>query len=215
MKRKLLLAILAVLGVVCICAVLFFSFQEEDCFTQTGAKPVIYLYPREETNVDVMLDYDGRLTCTYPKYTGGWSVTARPDGTLTDGAGQSYNYLYWEGEDRNEYDFSRGFCVAGADSAAFLEDALARLGLTRREANEFIVFWLPQLEENPYNLIAFQTDAYTDHARLTVTPEPDTVLRVFMAWKPLDAPVEIEAQPLTAPTREGFTWVEWGGSRVD
>ena len=183
MKRKLLLAILAVLGVVCICAVLFFSFQEEDCFAQTSAKPVIYLYPREETNVDVTLDYDGHLTCTYPKYTGGWSVTARPDGTLTDGAGQSYNYLYWEGEDRNEYDFSRGFCVAGADSAAFLEDALARLGLTRREANEFIVFWLPQLEENPYNLIAFQTDAYTDHARLTVTPEPDTVLRVFMAWK--------------------------------
>ena len=214
MKRKLLLAILAVLGVVCICAVLFFSFQEEDCFTQTGAKPVIYLYPREETNVDVTLDYDGRLTCTYPKYTGGWSVTARPDGTLTDGAGQSYNYLYWEGEDRNEYDFSRGFCVAGADSAAFLEDALARLGLTRREANEFIVFWLPQLEENPYNLIAFQTDAYTDHARLTVTPEPDTVLRVFMAWKPLDAPVEIEAQPLTAPTREGFTLVEWGGAEI-
>ena len=215
MKRKLLLAILAVLGVVCICAVLFFSFLEEDCFAQTGAKPVIYLYPREETNVDVTLDYDGHLTCTYPKYTGGWSVTARPDGTLTDGAGQSYNYLYWEGEDRNEYDFSRGFCVAGADSAAFLEDALARLGLTRREANEFIVFWLPQLEENPYNLIAFQTDAYTDHARLTVPPEPDTVLRVFMAWKPLDAPVEIEAQPLTAPTREGFTLVEWGGSQVD
>ena len=215
MKRKLLLAILAVLGVVCICAVLFFSFQEEDCFAQTSAKPVIYLYPREETNVDVTLDYDGHLTCTYPKYTGGWSVTARPDGTLTDGAGQSYNYLYWEGEDRNECDFSRGFCVAGADSAAFLEDALARLGLTRREANEFIVFWLPQLEENPYNLIAFQTDAYTDHARLTVTPEPDTVLRVFMAWKPLDALVEIEAQPLTAPTREGFTLVEWGGSRVD
>ena len=215
MKRKLLLAILAVLGVVCICAVLFFSFQEEDCFAQTSAKPVIYLYPREETNVDVTLDYDGRLTCTYPKYTGGWSVTARPDGTLTDGAGQSYNYLYWEGEDRNEYDFSRGFCVAGADSAAFLEDALARLGLTRREANEFIVFWLPQLEENPYNLIAFQTDAYTDHARLTVTPEPDTVLRVFMAWKPLDRSVELPPQTLAAPVRTGFTLVEWGGSRVD
>ena len=215
MKRNVLLAILAVLGVVCICAGLFFSFQEEDCFAQTSAKPVIYLYPREETNVDVTLDYDGRLTCTYPKYTGGWSVTARPDGTLIDEAGQTYNYLYWEGEDRNEYDFSRGFCVAGADSAAFLADALARLGLDRREANEFIVFWLPQLEENPYNLIAFQTDAYTDHARLTVTPEPDTVLRVFMAWKPLSAPVEIEAQTLTAPAREGFTLVEWGGSRVD
>ena len=214
MKRKLLLAILAVLGVVCICAVLFFSFQEEDCFAQTSAKPVIYLYPREETNVDVTLDYDGRLTCTYPKYTGGWSVTARPDGTLTDGAGQSYNYLYWEGEDRNEYDVSRGFCVAGADSAAFLEDALARLGLTRREANEFIVYWLPQMQENPYNLIAFQSDRYTQAAKLTIDPPPDTLLRVFMAWKPLDKFMEIPAQSLTAPERTGFTAVEWGGCRV-
>ena len=214
MKRK-LLAVLVVLAAVCICAGVYFYLQEDGCLAQTSAKPVIYLYPQEETAVDVALDYDGQLTCTYPKYADGWSVTARPDGTLIDKAGQSYNYLYWEGEDRNEYDFSRGFCVAGADSAAFLSDALARLGLTRREANEFIVFWLPQLEENPYNLIAFQTDAYTDHARLTVTPEPDTVLRVFMAWKPLSAPVEIEEQTLTAPAREGFTLVEWGGSRVD
>ena len=62
---------------------------------QAAAKPVIYLYPQEETAVNVTLDYDGKLTSTYPKYTSGWSMTARPDGTLTDGAGQSYNYLYW------------------------------------------------------------------------------------------------------------------------
>ena len=211
MKRNVLLAILAVLAV-CVCAGVYFYLQEDGCLAQTSAKPVIYLYPREETNVDVTLDYDGRLTCTYPKYTGGWSVTARPDGTLTDGAGQSYNYLYWEGEDRNEYDFSRGFCVAGADSAAFLEDALARLGLTRREANEFIVYWLPLMQENAYNLIAFQHEAYTESARLTITPEPDTLIRVFMAFKPLSAPVEIAPQTLTAPARAGFTAVEWGGA---
>ena len=182
---------------------------------QPAAKPVLYLYPEKETAVTVTLDYAGELTCTYPAYNNGWTITAQPDGTLTDSAGQTYNYLYWEGLDHTEYDFSQGFCLAGRDTSAFLEDALSRLGLTRREANEFIVFWLPQLEENPYNLIAFQTDAYTDHARLTVTPEPDTVLRVFMAWKPLSAPVEIQAQTLTAPAREGFTLVEWGGSRVD
>ena len=60
------------------------------------------------------------------------------------------------------------------------------LGLNRREANEFIVYWLPHMEGNAYNLIAFQTSSYTDHARLTADPAPDTVLRVFMAWKPLD-----------------------------
>ena len=32
------------------------------------------------------------------------------------------------------------------------EEALADLGLTRREANEFMVYWLPMMEPNPYNL---------------------------------------------------------------
>lgn len=179
-----------------------------------SAKPVLYLYPEEETEVSVRLDYDGELTCTYPAYDGGWTVTARPDGTLTDADGQTYNYLYWEGVTRTEYDFSRGFCVPGGETAAFLEDALSRLGLTRREANEFLVYWLPRMEPNPYNLIAFQSEAYEDSARLTIDPEPDSVLRVFMAWKPLEAPVELPAQDLPAFARSGFAAVEWGGAEL-
>ena len=31
------------------------------------------------------------------------------------------------------------------------------LGLNDREAEEFIVYWLPKLEENKYNLIRFET----------------------------------------------------------
>ena len=177
-------------------------------------KPVIYLYPEEVTDVTVQLDYDGQLTCTYPAYENGWTVTAAPDGTLTDASGQTYNYLYWEGEGTERYDFSRGFCVAGADTAAFLEDALAQLGLTRKEANEFIVYWLPRMEQSPYNLIAFQQEAYTDAAPLTVTPAPDSILRVFMAWQPLEAPVDIPAQTLPAFDRHGFALVEWGGAEV-
>lgn len=180
----------------------------------TGAKPVIYLYPEAETEVTVKLDYDGTLTCTYPAYEDQWQVTAYPDGTLVDAAGQTYNYLYWEGVTATEYDFSEGFCVAGADTAAFLEEALAQLGLTRREANEFIVYWLPLMEDNPYNLISFQQEAHENSAVLTVTPEPDTVLRVFMAWKPLNAAAEITPQTLTAPERTGFTVVEWGGTEI-
>ena len=179
-----------------------------------SAKPVIYLYPEEKTEVAVRLDYSGELTCTYPAYEDGWTVTAAPDGTLTDASGQTYNYLYWEGISQGEYDFSQGFCVPGEDTAAFLEDALSRLGLTRREANEFLVYWLPQMEPNPYNLIAFQSAAYTNRARLTVTPEPDSVLRVFMAWKSLDAPAEIPEQDLPAFDRTGFALVEWGGARA-
>ena len=149
-----------------------------------------------------------------PAYDGGWTVTAAPGGTLTDASGQTYRYLYWEGVTQTEYDFSQGFCVPGADTAAFLEDALSRLGLTRREANEFIVYWLPRMEPNPYNLIAFQSEAYTNSARLAIDPEPDSLLRVFMAWKPLETPADLPAQELPAFTRAGFTAVEWGGAEL-
>ena len=157
---------------------------------------------------------DGRLTCTYPEYGDGWKVTARPDGTLTDERGQNYNYLYWEGETEAQYDLSHGFCVRGEDTAAFLEDALSKLGLDRREANEFIVYWLPLMQNNEYNIISFQTDAYTDSAKLDITPAPDTLIRVFMAWKPSDKYVQIEGQELSAPERRGFTAVEWGGTKL-
>ena len=196
----------------CLAALLLLSACRE---AEAGdAKPVIYLYPEEETEVTVRLDYDGTLTCTYPAYEDGWTVTAAPGGTLTDESGQTYSYLYWEGVTRTEYNFSRGFCVPGADTAAFLEDALSRLGLTRREANEFIVYWLPRMEPNPYNLISFQSAAYTDHARLTVTPEPDSLLRVFMAWMPLEAPADLPAQELPPFKRTDFTVVEWGGAEL-
>lgn len=178
------------------------------------AKPVLYLYPETEMEVTVTLDYDGVLTHTYPAYEGGWTVTARPDGTLQDSSGRAYYCLFWEGASDTAYDFSQGFCVAGRDTAAFLEDALGRLGLTDTEAQEFIIYWLPRMEGNAYNRIAFQTDAYTDAARLTIEPAPDTVLRVFMAWQPLDKAVEMEPQTLTAPARTGFTVVEWGGCEV-
>lgn len=81
---------------------------------ESDAKPVDYLYPEAEMEVTVSLDYDGELTCVYPATeNGAWSVTASPDGTLTDASGQTYNYLYWEGVSATAYDFSQGFCVPG------------------------------------------------------------------------------------------------------
>lgn len=47
---------------------------------QVNYKPVIYLYPTEETEVTVKLDYAGEFICTYPEYDGEWKVNAFPDG---------------------------------------------------------------------------------------------------------------------------------------
>ena len=184
--------------------------SDEEC----AEKPVIYLYPEQKTAVSVSLDYAGTLTATYPAYENGWHITAEPDGTLYDEAGNEYSYLFWEGEDKTDYDFSKGFCVAGVDTADFLRETLAEIGLTPKEYNEFIVYWLPKMEDNSYNLISFQSEAYTDAAKLDIDPTPDSLLRVFMAWKPLSKPQTIEPQTFTPFARDGFTVVEWGGCEV-
>jgi len=90
-------------------------------------KPVIYLYPEQETDVRVTLDLAGELTCAYPAYGDGWSVRAAPDGTLTDESGQTYRYLYWEGTSGTDYDFSTGFCVARVYHLLAAADAGQRL----------------------------------------------------------------------------------------
>lgn len=187
-----------------------------------AAKPVIYLYPEESCEVEVGLALDGTIETVYPAFTeerssseGCWRVQANPDGTLRDlASGREYGYLFWEGRSTEAPDFSQGFCVAGADTAPFLEGALHDLGLTDKEADDFITYWLPQMQANPYNLIAFQGESYERAAQLTVSPQPDTTIRVFMAWSPLDAAVQVEPQVLRAPVREGFTVVEWGGGEV-
>ncbi|WP_426351218.1 hypothetical protein ACPWSR_08320 [Alloiococcus sp. CFN-8] len=179
------------------------------------AKPVIYLYPETTTEVSVKLEYQGELTCTYPEYKNGWHVAAQPDGTLTDIATQKeYSYLFWEGLSEVKYDMSNGYVVKGSDTAEFLQNILAEMGLTPKEYNEFIVYWLPKMQENPYNLITFQTDVYTENALLKISPEPDSILRVFMAYEALEKPVTVE-EPFIEPfTRSGFTVVEWGGTEI-
>lgn len=178
-------------------------------------KPVIYLYPKEDTEVSVKLDYDGELTCTYPLYKDGWNVLAQPNGTLLDiKDNRQYSYLYWEGVTDFQWEFNQGFVVEGAKTVEFLQEKLAYLGLEPKEYNEFIVYWLPQMQENKYNLIYFAGDDYDEQAKLSIDPKPDSMLRVFMVFKPLEKPILIDEQKLESFDRKGFTVVEWGGTEI-
>ena len=179
-------------------------------------KPIIYLYPEKDTVCTVKLDLNGEITCSYPecKECGWENFIAKPDGTLVFPDGSEYYALYWEGKGTTDLDMTTGFCIKGSDTVEFLSDILSKLGLSNREAKEFIIYWLPRMQNNAYNLISFQTSAYTDSAKLMVSPTPDTVIRVFMAYMPLENSVEIAPQTIVTPERNGFVVVEWGGSEV-
>ncbi|MDE7279290.1 MAG: hypothetical protein K2N26_06145, partial [Oscillospiraceae bacterium] len=178
------------------------------------AKPVIYLYSEKKTDVSVKLDFDGDITCTYPDYGDGWEVTAYPDGIITNKYdGEEYYCLYWEGKGAVDWDMSKGFAVKREDTADFLRKKLKEIGLTPRESNEFIIYWLPELQKNECNFITFQTDVYEKNAGLEISPAPDSMLRVFMVYEPCSEDFAPEPQKFEPFERSGFTVVEWGGQK--
>lgn len=208
-----------IITILVIIAIFFAIISYEALMTpnMTVYKPIIYLYPTKEENVSVKLLYDDMITVSYPKYTTEWSVLAQRDGSLIDLSTNKNLYsLYYECENTVKFKVeSDGFIVKGEDSATFLEEKLAVLGLTERETEEFIIYWLPKLEANKYNYIRFATlDEINANMPLEINPNPDTVIRILMTFKALDKPITIKEQQLITPERKGFVAVEWGGTEI-
>lgn len=181
-------------------------------------KPIIYLYPKEDTQVSVKLGNEDKITSSYPTYTsGGWNVLAKPTGDLIDlNSGRNLYSLYYECDNSEHFSMKKdGFVVESEKLVEFLEEKLSILGLTEREAEEFIVYWLPRLQANKYNYIRFATiDEINQNMPLEFSTNPDTLIRVLMTYKPLEHPIDVEEQQLSTPERKGFVAVEWGGTQI-
>lgn len=183
----------------------------------TVYKPIIYLYPTQDMEVSVKLGYNENITVSYPKYLSAWNVLAKIDGTIIDlETNRNLYALYYESENTVNFKVEKdGFVVKGENVATFLEEKLSMLGLTEREAEEFIIYWLPILQENEYNYIRFATiDQINENMPLDITPNPNTIIRVLMTYKGLENSIEIEEQQLITPERNGFVAVEWGGTEI-
>ena len=68
--------------------------------------------------------------------------------------------------------------------------------------------------KNKLSLCSFQSQKFFNNLELNVTPKPDSMIRVFLSIKKLDAPTNIKEQKLLSNERKGFTLVEWGGSNL-
>lgn len=178
------------------------------------AKPVIYLYPDKEKEVNILLDVKGELGFTYPIYNDGWNVTAFPNGNIKMDD-KEFNYLFWESEmSMKELNITKkeGFLVDKDSLLSFLENSLNEMGLNSKESADFITYWYPQMLKNETNAIQFlfneECDAY---AELKITPAPNHIYRVGMLWASGNHSMSIEKQTLPKINREGFSVLEWGG----
>ena len=191
-------------------------------------KPVVYVYPEEEQGLTMTIDVKGTLDMVYPAperqvqteegTRASWTISAAPDGTLTDASGRSYPYVFWEGPVRQDTP-ERGFIVAREDAVPFLEEKLGQLGLSDKEAADFITYWAPRIRANEYTFVSFDASSYAQQVTYSfadeagVPVEPDTFIRVFMTIRAADANEEVTPQVFgPTPPRSGFTAVEWGGT---
>lgn len=184
-------------------------------------KPAIYLYPETKTKVTIKHDFKGQILTTYPVYDNGWEVIAEPNGKLHNlKDGRNYNYLFWDGSyafPESHYQYKDGFYIKKRDYIQFLLEKLTHIGLNETEINDFTVYWLPELNSYDEVFIHFRiNDDIGNSSKLTVTPQPDTIIRVFMEFKEWDnLSDKLPEQKLPSFKRKKFTLLEWGGGEID
>ena len=175
-------------------------------------KPILYLYPEKEMNITVNFDKEELLTTTYPKFNNEWNVLVKPDGSIYEN-GKYYYALYWEENRIKNCDFKDGFYVEKDNAIKFLEDKLTTIGLNDKERNEFIMYWLPKLEENGKSIVHFDlTDELQKENEMIINPKPDSILRVHINIKKVNNKTNIKEQKLPTFKRSGYTAIEWGGT---
>jgi hypothetical protein len=181
-------------------------------------KPVIYLYPTKKQKINITVKPLNGFSFTYPEYTkDGWNITVQPNGNIICND-RSYNYLFWEGPliDKAKFDLTTGFYVHSDTVVQFLEHTLAKVGLSDIEQADFITFWAPKLIQNDLNFIHFEfNDGYEKLiSKMDITPNPETLIRVFMVFKPVMKALPLSNQSIPSYQRKGFTVIEWGGSQI-
>ncbi|MBC7864709.1 MAG: hypothetical protein IAF38_17175, partial [Bacteroidia bacterium] len=159
------------------------------------------------------------LDFTYPKYENGWKFTADSTGIISMN-NKKYPYLYWDGPTNvptDKINWQEGFVVSKENLINFFEEKLSAMGLNSKEIADYITFWCPIMNTNKKNYIHFVfNEEYNKFAKLTVTPKPDNLFRVYMIWSKADEKINssLTEQKILSFKRTGFTVLEWGGAET-
>lgn len=192
-------------------------------------KPAIYLYPEVEQKVNVQVAIpQGSFLYTDPAYpSNGWDVRAKPNGDLqylekdwADSKGKInylqgvFPYMYYEARiaDSAIEKPDKGFVKQYSELELFYDGLLPKLGLNKKESQEFKQYWLKSLPKSPYYFIGIVSqDNLNEIEPLTITPQQDTTIRISLYFEALSDFKVVTPPGINTPERNGFTVVEWGG----
>lgn len=196
-----------------------------------GGKPVINLYSNIERSVNVKLELCDKFNFSaihpmsfshnYNENNMEWkNVTIKKDRITYEN--NDYSYLFWEAVTKEMlFDMpDNKFCISTElkELYKFLNIILKRLGLNFREIQDMITYWIKDIIEHKYVVLSFlPLNIYEKIAKLTITPEPKQIIRVFMVFYGSEQYVQYNSkiEDINQIDRnDEFLVVEWGGMGI-
>jgi len=206
--NKILLWVLIGLGVIIGAVTAGYLVYEHAYNSMIDRKPAVYLYPLENSFIDVRLEINGKMIEDVPEYDDGWNVFVTKEG-LIDG---KYDYLFYEARLRTIEIPDEGWIVPYEDLENWFDKNLISLGLNDKEKNQFKEYWLEELPKSEYYDIRLLEDSFLErNMNLVINPQPDTLIRLNFYFKPLKEKTVIKEPVIFTPERSGFVVIEWGG----
>lgn len=174
-------------------------------------KPNIYLYPKKEQKISVQLNPEGYITKSIPYYGDGWNFNVTPEGKIDE----KYDYLFYEGVLKSSFTLDKGWVLDQANFESGMDDILTRLGLNEKEKQDFLEYWTKALDwTKPYYAVYYISSEEIDKAiPLTISPKPDSIMRMFFYFVPVDGKIKLKEPSIQTFERNGFSAVEWGGMK--
>ena len=176
-------------------------------------KPNIYLYPETETEITVTFEKPEYLTSSIPDYTGAWTVTASPDGKLTDVVGNSYGYLFYEAlVKKKAFQTEESFLIPADKRDETFRRILTAYSFNEQETADFIEYWSDYLKGGTdYLMYPMLTDGVDAAMPVSFSVKPDSIYRIWFGFAFYDGG-EVKTPEITPIERKGFTVIEWGGA---
>lgn len=187
--------------------------EEDECDTCIRAlKPNIYLYPTENTNLDVSISFPlgGKIITSIPDYARGWKINVDTNGIINN----KFDFLFYESEQPDVWQMDKGWIISKTELEGFFTENLTKYGFYGREIKDFMDYWIPRLKDHEfYEIYPQESDIINSVIKLEFSKSPEAVLRLFYLIRGTDSDTNSK---IIVPTdnfqfkRIGFYITEWG-----
>jgi len=192
---------------------LFSVFQscEPDDDDKKMYKPNIYIYPQENIQLEVNIDFPmgGKVIASIPEYKTGWKVSVDSKGIIDN----KYTYLFYESTQPNVWQTKSGWMIKKADLKGFFEENMALYGFAGQEITDFTDYWIPRLKDQEiYSICPQVLPAINKVVQLRFSKQPEHLLRLYYVIRGRDNSSKNELVKPEIPKfeRKGYFITEWG-----